>query len=34
MTPRHEVVWLDLTRPTGELQRLIVESGLSRFPAA
>src|SRR5215213_7367339 len=34
MTPRHEVVWLDLTRPAGELQRLIVESGLSRFPAA
>lgn len=34
MTPRHEVVWLDLTRPAGELQHLIVESGLSRFPAA
>lgn len=34
MTPRHEVVWLDLARPAGELQRLIVESGLSRFPAA
>lgn len=34
MTPRHEVVWLDLTRPAGELQRRIVESGLSRFPAA
>ena len=34
MTPRHEVVWLDLTRPMAELQRLIVESGLSRFPAA
>ncbi|HUP59459.1 MAG TPA: hemolysin family protein [Thermoanaerobaculia bacterium] len=34
MTPRHEVVWLDLTRPAGELQKLIVESGLSRFPAA
>lgn len=32
MTPRHEVVWLDLSRPTEELQRLIVESGLSRFP--
>src|SRR6185436_13398552 len=26
MTPRHEVVWLDLNRPTEELQRLIVES--------
>ncbi|HYO78449.1 MAG TPA: hemolysin family protein [Thermoanaerobaculia bacterium] len=34
MTPRHDVIWLDLTRPTPELQRLIVESGLSRFPAA
>lgn len=34
MTPRHEVVWLDLTRPAEELQRLIVESGRSRFPAA
>lgn len=34
MTPRHEVVWLDLTRPADELQRQIVESGLSRFPAA
>jgi len=34
MTPRHEVVWLDLTRPTDELQRQIVESGRSRFPAA
>lgn len=34
MTPRHEVVWLDLTRPAAELQRLIVDSGQSRFPAA
>lgn len=34
MTPRHEVVWLDLNRPAEELQRLIVASGLSRFPAA
>lgn len=34
MTPRHEVVWLDLARPADELQRLIVESGLSRYPAA
>lgn len=34
MTPRHEVVWLDLTRPAEELQRLVVDSGLSRFPAA
>ncbi len=34
MTPRHEVVWLDLTEPTDVLQRKIVESGMSRFPAA
>ena len=34
MTPRHEVVWLDLARPAAELQRQIIESGLSRFPAA
>jgi putative hemolysin len=34
MTPRHEVVWLDLTKPLPELQKQIVESGLSRFPAA
>lgn len=31
MTPRHEVVWLDLARPTGELQQLIVESGCRAF---
>lgn len=34
MTPRHEVVWLDLTKPASELQQQIVDSGLSRFPAA
>ncbi|HJQ36951.1 MAG TPA: hemolysin family protein [Thermoanaerobaculia bacterium] len=34
MTPRHEVVWLDLNRPAAELQQLIIESRLSRFPAA
>ena len=34
MTPRREVVWLDLNRPADELRRLIVDSGLSRFPAA
>lgn len=34
MTPRREVVWLDLARPAEELQRLIVDSGQSRFPAA
>jgi putative hemolysin len=34
MTPRHEVIWLDLTRSASELQRQIVDSGFSRFPAA
>jgi putative hemolysin len=34
MTPRHEVVWLDLSRPGEELQSQIVESGFTRFPAA
>ena len=34
MTPRHEVVWLDLTLPASELQQKIVDSGLSRYPAA
>ncbi len=34
MTPRHEVVWLDLSRPAEDLQRTIIESGMSRFPAA
>jgi putative hemolysin len=34
MTPRHEVVWLDLTQPEEALQRRIVDSGISRFPAA
>lgn len=34
MTPRHEVVWLDLARPDIELQQKIVESGLARYPAA
>ncbi|MGZ5444702.1 MAG: hemolysin family protein [Thermoanaerobaculia bacterium] len=34
MTPRHEVVWLDLTEPADVLQRKIVKSGMSRFPAA
>jgi putative hemolysin len=33
MTPRHELVWLDLAKPAHELRRLIVESGLFRFPA-
>lgn len=34
MTPRHEVVWLDLNLPREVLQEKIVSSGLSRFPAA
>ena len=34
MTPRHEVVWLDLNRPPDELRRTIIDSKLSRFPAA
>lgn len=34
MTPRHEVVWLDLQRPVEALKRQIIESGRSRFPAA
>lgn len=34
MTPRHAVIWLDLTLPAAVLQQRIVESGLSRFPAA
>jgi putative hemolysin len=34
MTPRHAVVWLDLTKPVDVLQRTIVDHGLSRYPAA
>lgn len=34
MTPRHEVVWLDLREPAEVLQQKIVASGLSRFPVA
>jgi putative hemolysin len=34
MTPRHEVVWLDLTHSAEELRRGIMESGFSRFPVA
>ncbi len=32
MTPRHEVVWLDLEDPLGENQRKMAESVFSRFP--
>jgi putative hemolysin len=34
MTPRHEVIWLDLDDPPEELKRQIVESPFSRFPVA
>lgn len=34
MTPRHEVVWLDLDDPPEELKRRIVEAPFSRFPVA
>jgi putative hemolysin len=33
MTRRQDVVWLDLTKPTAELQRQIVGTGFSRYPA-
>ncbi|NJL29242.1 MAG: HlyC/CorC family transporter, partial [Thermoanaerobaculia bacterium] len=32
MTPRPDVVWLDLDEPETELRRLVTESHLSRFP--
>jgi putative hemolysin len=34
MTPRPEVVWLDLNRPAAELLTLMADSGHSRFPVA
>lgn len=34
MTPRPEMVWLDLDAPIEETQRIIVESPYSRFPVA
>lgn len=34
MTPRPEIVWLDLTQPSDALTRVMIESGYSRFPAA
>lgn len=34
MTPRPEIVWLDLTQPSDVLTRTIIDSGYSRFPAA
>ena len=34
MTPRHEVIWLDLTEPPETLKQKIVATQLSRYPAA
>lgn len=34
MTPRPEIIWLDLEDPPEEIHRKILESGYSRFPAA
>lgn len=34
MTPRHEMVWVDLEDPEEEIRRTIAESGRSRFPVA
>jgi CBS domain containing-hemolysin-like protein len=31
MTPRREVVWLDVTAPADELRRRILDSGMSRY---
>jgi putative hemolysin len=33
MTHRQDIVWLDVQRPVEELQRTIIESGHSRYPA-
>ena len=32
MTPRTEILWLDLNQPAGELHRQVRESAFSRFP--
>jgi len=32
MTPRSQIVWLDLKEPPREIHRKIIESGYSRFP--
>lgn len=34
MTPRKEIVWLDLNDPAEELLKVVAESGHSRFPVA
>lgn len=34
MTPRPDIVWLDLAQPAEALTRTIIDSGHSRFPAA
>jgi putative hemolysin len=32
MTPRNQIVWLDITDPAEEIRRKVAESGHSRFP--
>ncbi|MGK9165899.1 hemolysin family protein [Inquilinus limosus] len=34
MTPRHEMVWIDLEDSPDEIRKIIAESGCSRFPVA
>lgn len=34
MTPRRDVVWLDLAKPVEELERLVIETRLTRYPVA
>ena len=34
MTPRHDVVWLDLTRPDDALRQLVIDTRLTRYPVA
>lgn len=34
MTPRTDIVWFDLDKPTAEQQRRVIEIGHSRFPVA
>jgi putative hemolysin len=34
MTPRHEVVWIDLTQPSETVAQQMITAGFSRYPAA
>lgn len=34
MTPRPDIVWIDLTKPAEDATMLMIDSGHSRFPAA